>query len=71
MGEFAKNLKNLRMQKNIPQRELAEKVGVTQVAISQYESGESVPRINIAMKLADVFGVTCEELCGKENGERV
>ena len=71
MGEFAKNLKDLRESGKFSQRELAEKVGVTQVAISQYESGESVPRINIAMKLADVFGVTCEELCGKENGERV
>lgn len=66
MGEFAKNLVYLRKQKDFSQRELAEKVGVTQVAISQYESGESVPRINIAMKLADVFGVTCEELCGKD-----
>ena len=66
MGEFAKNLVSLRKQKDFSQRELAEKVGVTQVAISQYESGESVPRINIAMKLADVFGVTCEELCGKD-----
>lgn len=66
MGEFAKNLSDLRKQKNFSQRQLAEKVGVTQVAISQYESGESVPRINIAMKLADVFGVTCEELCGKD-----
>ena len=66
MGEFAKNLVYLRKQKDFSQRELAEKVGVTQVAISQYESGESVPRINIAIKLADVFGVTCEELCGKD-----
>ena len=66
MGEFAKNLKDLRNNKNISQRELAEIVGVTQVAISQYEKGESVPRINIAMKLAETLGVTCEELCGKE-----
>lgn len=66
MGEFAKNLKDLRNDKNISQRELAEIVGVTQVAISQYENGESVPRINIAMKLAETLGVTCEELCGKE-----
>ena len=35
MGEFAKNLKDLRNDKNISQRELAEIVGVTQVAISQ------------------------------------
>ena len=66
MGEFAKNLEDLRNQKNISQKKLAEIVGVTQVAISQYETGKSVPKINIAVKLADVFGVTCEELYGKE-----
>jgi transcriptional regulator with XRE-family HTH domain len=66
MGEFAKNLKKLRNEKNISQRELAEIVGVTQVAISQYEKGESVPRINIAMKLAESLDTTCEKLCGKE-----
>jgi len=66
MGEFAKNLENLRNQKNISQQKLAEIVGVTQTAISQYEAGKSIPKVSIAMKLADVFGVTCEELCGKE-----
>ena len=66
MGEFAKNLEDLRNKKNISQKKLAEIVGVTQVAISQYETGKSVPKINIAVKLADVFGVTCEELYGKE-----
>ena len=54
------NLKTLRGSKT--QLEVAEAIGVTTMAISQYESGDRVPRDEIKIKLAKFFGKSVEEL---------
>ena len=45
---------------------LGELCGLSKCAISRYERGERVPDINTAMKIADVFDVTMDYLCGYE-----
>lgn len=68
---FIKNLSNLLEEEGITQRELAEKIGVTEVTISRYLSGERNPRIEIVSKIANFFNVTTDYLLGlsdeKEN----
>ena len=49
---FIKKLSILLEEKNITQRELAEKINVTEVTISRYLSGERSPRIEIVSKIA-------------------
>ena len=44
------------------QKELAERVGVSQVSIYMYESGETTPKALIVGKLASALGVSCDEL---------
>lgn len=44
------------------QKEIAEAVGVTVMAISLYECGERVPRDEIKVKLANLYGMTIDEL---------
>jgi len=44
------------------QLEIANAIGVTTMAISQYENGERVPRDEIKIKLAALFKVNIEEL---------
>ena len=61
---FIKNLSNLLEENDITQRELAEKINVTEVTISRYLSGERSPRIEIVSKIADFFGVTTDYLLG-------
>ena len=51
MGE---KLKNLRGTRSIA--EVARDIGMSQSAISMYESGERVPRDNIKVKLANYYG---------------
>jgi DNA-binding XRE family transcriptional regulator len=41
---------------------VAEAIGVTTMAISQYESGDRVPRDEIKIKLAKFFKKSVEEL---------
>lgn len=63
---FIKKLSILLEKKNITQRELAEKINVTEVTISRYLSGERSPRIEIVSKIAEFFGVSIDYLLGKE-----
>ena len=61
---FIKNLSALLEEEDITQRELAEKIGVTEVTISRYLSGERSPRIEIVSKIANFFNVTVDCLLG-------
>ena len=63
---FIKKLSILLEEKNITQRELAEKINVTEVTISRYLSGERSPRIEIVSKIAEFFNVSIDYLFGKE-----
>ena len=56
----------LRMQKGLSQDELAEKIMVTRQAVSRWENGESLPDIEKCKRLADVFGVTVDDLINYE-----
>ncbi len=54
--EFARNLKRIRTDKNMLQSELAEKTGVSQKAVSSWETGKTYPSIEDAYKMAEVLG---------------
>ncbi len=53
-------LKDLRGTKT--QLEIADAIGVTKMAISQYESGDRIPRDEIKIKLANYFDKSVEEI---------
>ena len=56
------NLKSIRIRKELTQSELASKCGVTQQAVSQYESGYREPDLETLKKLASSLGCTVDEL---------
>ena len=66
---FKDNLISLRKINRLSQEELAERIGVTRQTISKYETGESVPDIDKCKELADVFGVTLDDLVNYESKE--
>ena len=58
----------LRKQKGLSQEKLAEKLGVSSQAVSKWENDASCPDISLLPSLADVLGVTTDELLtGKSN----
>lgn len=59
---FKDNLISLRKNLNLSQDELAEKIGVSRQTLSKYETGESLPDIEKCRLLADVFGVSMDDL---------
>jgi putative transcriptional regulator len=56
------NLKVQRVQKNIGQSELAEKLGVSRQTIHSIESGKFVPSTLLALKLALALETTVENI---------
>ena len=59
---FADNLAELRKYHALSQEELADKIGVSRQTLSKYETGESLPDIEKCKALADVFGITVDDL---------
>lgn len=57
----------LRKANGLTQRELAEKLGVSDKTVSRWERDEGLPDLSLIPVLAEIFGVTCDELL---RGER-
>ena len=55
-------ISSLRKEKGMTQLELAEKMGVTDKAVSKWERDLSFPDINSIPKLAEVFEISVDEL---------
>lgn len=60
--KFAKSLNNAREMANISQSGAAETLGITQTAISRFESAQKVPSLEIAKRMAVLYGVKLDEL---------
>ena len=59
---FGEMISSLRKEKNMTQNDLAEKMNVTDKAVSKWESHLSCPDVNSIPKLAEILGVSMEEL---------
>ena len=62
---IGKIILDLRKEKEITQEELAAELGVTAAAISKWENGYTLPDIMMLCALADYFGVSTDELLGR------
>lgn len=60
-------LKKLRTSKKLTQKQLAEKINVTNVSISGYESGNRFPDTDTLKKIADYFEVSTDYLLGRSD----
>lgn len=61
---FGNRILEKRTEKGLSQKELAALIGVSDKAVSKWETGESMPRIKSLEALAAVFGTTPEALLG-------
>ncbi|MCM1150408.1 MAG: helix-turn-helix domain-containing protein [Butyricicoccus sp.] len=52
----------LRTGLKLSQGDVAEKLGVSRQSVSKWETGQSVPELDKIVKLADLFGVSVDEL---------
>lgn len=65
IGQF---ICELRKEKQMTQKDLAEKLHITDKAVSKWERGLSCPDISLLPKIAELLGVTVGELLNGEKG---
>ncbi|MCR4686727.1 MAG: helix-turn-helix transcriptional regulator [Lachnospiraceae bacterium] len=68
---FNENLVQLRKLNQMTQEDVAEKVGVSRQAVAKWESGETSPDINACVVLAEIFGVSLDDLVNWQNDENL
>ncbi len=70
---FGEMISSLRKERNMTQNDLAEKMNVTDKAVSKWERNLSCPDVNSIPKLAEILGVSVEELINaqtkQDNGQ--
>lgn len=62
------NIKKLRAQCKMTLRKLSKELDCSESLICQWESGLYSPRFSMLLKIADVFGVTLDDLVFGEEG---
>ena len=68
-AEFGRKLSDLRSEAGLSRRALGEQCGVAPSTISNYENGTRIPYADTAVRMAQVFGLTVEELLDMEDPE--
>lgn len=65
MMTFEEIIAAYRKKLGMTQEALANQLGVTNQAVSKWESGQSCPDISLLPRLADLFGISIDELFGR------
>lgn len=65
--KFSENLKTLRLERGLSQKDLANMLEVTQQCISEWELNKTEPTLTYLWNLADIFETTIDILCGRKD----
>jgi transcriptional regulator with XRE-family HTH domain len=68
MKVFGERLKRLRVNEKMTQKQLAEKLKISESAVGMYERSEREPSFEIVLALSEIFDVTTDYLHGKPDG---
>ena len=66
---WASNFRNLISVRQCTQKELADLVGVTQSRVAQWSRGNSLPPLNMACRIAELFDTTVSEMIVEVNAD--
>ena len=64
--EYIDAIRTARNIKKMSQTEAAEAIGVTQMTVSRWETGQTVPNALNLIKMGEVYGKSIDQLCGVE-----
>ena len=67
MVDFGNTLKTLRLQENMTQAQLSQKLGLTNSVISAYETGLRLPSYDVLIHIAQIFKVSTDYLLSVEH----
>ena len=70
MLNYGEALKYQREMAGLKQLELAKKIGTSHQNINRWERGEVLPNIDFCVRLADFYGITLDELVGRDSAAK-
>lgn len=62
-------LKELRVKRNLYQKDVASMLGIDRTTYAKYETGDSEPNFGTLLKIADIFDVSTDYLLGRVHKE--
>ena len=66
MLNYGEALRELREERGLSQAELAKQIGTSHQNIGRWESNKVLPSIDFCVKLADFYGISLDELVGRD-----
>ena len=63
---LSQNIKRLRIEKNMTQEQLGEKLHISSKTISRWETGTYMPPVEMLLALSELYGVSMNELVAGE-----
>ena len=66
---LGQNIARLRAQKSLSQGDLADALEVSRQSVSKWETDASIPELDKLLRLAELFGVTLDELVKGESAQ--
>lgn len=67
MSIFSERIKQLRKEKSLLQKDIADQVGVTLRAYQYYEYSQKEPTLSVLVNIADYFNVSLDYLVGRSD----
>ena len=67
MTTFASRVRELRLLKNLTQKQMSAEIGVSEILWRKYEAGDRTPTFEGLIALADFFEVSLDYLCGRSD----
>lgn len=71
MSQFSRQLKTIRLAKNLSQDALAEQLFISRQSISKWENGDATPDLENLIKLAEIFDISLDELVLGKKPEKI
>lgn len=69
-GALCERLKQLRIAHYLTQQRVADRLGVDRSTYAYYECGKSTPPLKILCALAELFGVSLDDLLGRKDNSQ-
>lgn len=69
MNAIGKNIKKIRKDRRLTQKQLAERCNLAEITIRQYEAGKYMPKIGSLQKTTNALHVPISEVYGWDNSE--
>lgn len=66
-NNIARNITTLRKKLDLTQAQLAEALNYSDKSVSKWERGDGIPDVIVLQKIAELFGVTLNDLTGNES----